>query len=107
VVAPANRMAVDREEAPGAGVLAAWGLDAYPNPVRHVLRLSLETPAPGRTIVEVFDLLGRQVAVLDDGPLASGRHEFSLDVDEFPPGVYMARARSGARIITRVVTVIR
>ncbi len=49
-------------------------LDARPNPTGGVTEIAFETPAAGDATLACFDTLGRQVAVLHDGPLAAGRH---------------------------------
>jgi hypothetical protein len=39
----------------------------------------------------VFDLLGREVAVLHRGALPAGRHTFAWDATGVPSGVYFVR----------------
>jgi hypothetical protein len=71
-------------------------LSAYPNPFNPATRVAFELPAAGAVRLEVFDLQGRRVAVLHDGPLAAGRHELEWrGRDEngasVAGGVYLAR----------------
>jgi hypothetical protein len=77
-------------------------LTAAPNPFRDgaVLRLTLRAPAEAR--VEVFDALGRRVALLHDGPLPGGAEvAFRLDGRALPPGLYVARVTAGAFMAVR------
>ena len=66
---------------------------AAPNPARQqsVVRLTVREAQEVR--VAVYDALGRQVALLHNGPLASGTaHPFALDGAALPSGVYFVRA---------------
>jgi hypothetical protein len=70
-----------------------------PNPASAVSSFDLSLPVAGDARVEVFDLAGRLVAVLQDGPLAAGStplHWDGRDQDQHrvPPGIYMVSARS-------------
>ena len=76
-------------------------LGARPNPFLALTAVPFEVAAPSRVRVAVYDVLGREVAVLADGPHGPGRYEAVFDGRGLPPGVYLVRARveseSGAR----------
>ena len=55
----------------------------------------------------VYDVLGREVAVLHDGPLASGQHEVPVGASGLPPGVYVVRAEAESAVAMARVTVVR
>ena len=57
--------------------------------------------------LSLFDALGREVAVLHDGPIAAGRHEIALDARGLAPGSYVVRWQSGAVAEARTITVLR
>lgn len=69
---------------------------AGPNPFRERTRLAVTLDATAEVTVEVFDAVGRRVALLHDGPLAAGPHVFDVDGGRLPSGVYLARV-TGAR----------
>ncbi len=98
--------AVPAEEAEGlpseTALRAPW-----PNPAvgRAVLTYSLAEA--GRVRLVVYDLLGREVAVLVDGERAAGRYESAVDVGPLAAGVYLARLAVGDRSFTRRLTVLR
>lgn len=67
----------------------------YPNPFRGQTSLVVDLVYPytvrrGRVRVDVYDVAGRRVARLHDGPLLPGRHAFPLDASRLAPGVYFA-----------------
>ena len=67
---------------------------AGPNPFRDGTALEADVP-PGRPArVAVYDVLGREVAVLHDGP-ASGPLRLALDGRALAPGVYTVRLAGG------------
>lgn len=78
-----------------------------PNPLESggTVRVTLTEAGPVR--VAVYDVLGRQVAVLADGAWSAGEHTVSLGVERLVPGVYVVRVTAGAVSVVRRVTVAR
>ena len=98
-------MATASEPAPATLGLT---MSVSPHPLRGVgtVRLTQANPTP-RTRVVLFDVLGRQVAVLHDGPLSAGGHVLPLDATDLPSGLYLVRAESPRGGLTQRVTVVR
>ena len=80
---------------------------AAPNPLRGRGAVMLTLEAAGPVEVAVFDLLGRAVMRLHDGPLAARTHVLEVDAAALSAGVYVLRASSRAGTATRRVTVVR
>lgn len=76
-----------------------------PNPARGTVRVALTLDAPQAARVAVVDVLGREVAVLADGPLGASRH--ALAWTPSASGVYVVRAATGAGVAVQRVTVVR
>ena len=57
--------------------------------------------------LSVYDLLGREVAVLVDEVRAAGSHQVSFDASALGSGVYLYRLTAGAETITRRMTLIK
>jgi len=72
-------------------------LTAGPNPFRSRTTFRLTLPEAGPATLAVYDVLGREVALLHDGLLAAGAHAFAWDASALPAGVYLARLRLGDR----------
>ncbi|HYE57097.1 MAG TPA: T9SS type A sorting domain-containing protein, partial [Rhodothermales bacterium] len=79
----------------------------FPNPFDRVTTVRFALPLPSRVRIEVFDALGREVAVLSDGELAAGWHRLRFNGDGLPSGVYVVRLRTGAFHATRRVLIVR
>ncbi len=76
----------------------------------HTPALELSLPEASRVRLELFDLGGRRLAMLADGPLPVGRHRFAAPADALPPGgIGFARAliEGSAGVATRVTRIVR
>ncbi|PAP76483.1 lipase/acyltransferase domain-containing protein [Rubrivirga marina] len=78
-----------------------------PNPARARAAVVVGLPAEAHVTVELFDVLGRRVGVLDAGPLAGGEHALALDTSPLPAGPYIVRVAAGGEVTTRPLTVVR
>ena len=87
-VAVSTSIRTSAEPAPGGG----GGLDVVPNPVGRstVVHVRMLEAAPVR--VAAYDALGREAAVLHEGPLPAGTTALPLDASRLAPGVYVVRA---------------
>ncbi len=92
------------EAAPEATPLA---LGVAPNPARGAAAVTFTLAEAGPARVEVFDVLGRSVAVLVDERRTAGVHTARAALGDVPAGLYFVRLRAGDRTETRRLTVVR
>lgn len=78
-----------------------------PNPFATQSTLAYSLPTSGPVRMAVYDLLGRQVAVLVDGERAAGRHAATLDARPLASGAYIVRLEAGGSALTQKVFVVR
>lgn len=64
------------------------GLAVYPNPVKDILTISLETVRGGSIIFKITDITGRQVHTVEAVGLSAGKDELQVNMAELPPGIY-------------------
>ncbi len=57
--------------------------------------------------VVIYDLLGRQIAILADGNLPSGRHDIIWEAGDLPSGLYLCRVKAGDVSATEKITLLR
>ena len=88
--------------APEAGV----EVHVFPNPAGGVATAVLTLAAPEHVRVVVYDVQGREVAVLHDGP-AAGRLSVPVETPGWAPGVYVVRAEAGGQTATARLVVTR
>jgi hypothetical protein len=79
----------------------------YPNPFNPSTTISYDLPVAARVRLQVFDLLGRVVAVLEDGERLPGHHELSFEAKGLASGVYYYRLEAGAYSSTRELVILR
>jgi hypothetical protein len=79
----------------------------YPNPFNPTTQIHFSLARSDRASVRVFDLLGREVAVLSDAVLPAGEHSFKFDGSNFASGVYLYRVQSGALSQTRKMVLLK
>ena len=90
-------------DAPDRGDLSFSAV--YPNPAAGRVTLTFSLPSDGAVRVAVYDLLGRQVAVLADEARSAGAHTVGWTVGALPPGAYVVRLEAEGREARRVVVV--
>jgi photosystem II stability/assembly factor-like uncharacterized protein len=84
----------------------------YPNPFNPatVIRYSVGGGAATRAVrarLAVFDLLGREVAVLVDGVVEPGAHSVTFDASGLASGVYLYRLSAAGEVQTRRLVLLR
>ncbi len=77
-----------------------------PNPGRNASTLTLSLSDAGTVRVAAYDALGREVAVLHDGP-ASEALTLRVDTSGWPVGLYVVRASAGERASSSRLVVAR
>lgn len=77
----------------------------FPNPADAQTVFQLSVPVTSQVSLEVFDILGRSVAVLMDGETRPGPYRLTLDTVDLPTGVYLARFRLNHLQFTRRLVV--
>lgn len=67
----------------------------YPNPFNPATVIRYHLPVSSEVRLDVFDLLGRRVAVLVDGQKNAGTHRVSFDASSLSSGIYFYRLEAG------------
>jgi xylan 1,4-beta-xylosidase len=68
----------------------------YPNPFTSVTFIEYELPKDENVELEVYNALGREVAVLEKGKKSAGYHKVEWKVSNLPTGVYFYRLTAGS-----------
>jgi hypothetical protein len=81
----------------------------YPNPFNPVTTIQFSIPVGtyGRTSLRVYDLLGREVAVLVNEKKAPGSYQVTFDGAGLASGVYIYELRAGEFVQTRKMALVR
>jgi C1A family cysteine protease len=84
----------------------------WPNPFNPSTTLSFRVPRGGPVALHVFDLQGRRLRTLLDGPVSAGEHRVRWDGRDgaghpLPAGVYVARLDDGWQWRTRRLVLLK
>lgn len=94
----------------GAPPPQARSLAVFPNPVSRSDASGFVTfrqPEAAAATLRLYDVRGRAVAVLHDGPLPAGESRIGLDVSALATGTYFVRAAGVRSVVAAPVTVTR
>ncbi len=76
-------------------VPSSLSLQLYPNPTDGILNLKIGTSKDAMLFFELYDVMGRQLTSTVLGSKGAGEHRTSLDLTNYPAGLYMIRAMNG------------
>ena len=88
---PCSLVSVEEESAAGEYALS----QAYPNPFTFSTTIEYYLPEPTFVRLSVFDLLGREIAVLVDERKPAGNHSTTFEAAILPTGTYFYGMRAG------------
>ena len=73
----------------------------YPNPFNPTTSVSYSIPSDGYVTLSIYDALGKEVAVLDNGFRTAGNYSHTFDASELSSGMYFYTIRSGNFVQTK------
>lgn len=68
--------------------------DPYPNPFNNQTKIKIDLPSYSDVELVVYDLLGKEVAIIYKGMLQQGSHEFEFNSLEITSGIYILQLRT-------------
>ena len=118
---------LDASQYTAGGILYAWGLEVYPTtdvrsgdtPAGFRLEQNFPNPFNPKTVISgqwtvdskvrlaVYDVLGREVAVLASGRYPAGRYSFTFTGANLASGVYFYRLTAGSFSAVRKMLLVR
>ena len=79
----------------------------YPNPFNPATSISFVLPQAANVSLAVYDVIGRKVATLVDGQLASGTHNVSFNAASLPSGMYLYRLSTPNGVMTQKMILLK
>ncbi|MBZ0265582.1 T9SS type A sorting domain-containing protein [bacterium] len=79
----------------------------YPNPFNPTTHIRFSLPEKTGINLQVFNVLGEEVASLYTGSLNEGAHSFTFSAGELPSGVYFVKLSSEQRVDIQKITLLR
>jgi hypothetical protein len=82
-------------------------LQNFPNPFNPATIITFELATTGDVQLEIFDMIGRRVAVLLNTPIPAGKHEIRFDASGLSSGVYVYRLTTGGEAFVSKMTLLK
>jgi hypothetical protein len=79
----------------------------YPNPFNPSTKIQYTLKTTGKVRLSVYDLLGREVAVLVNGVRAAGSHEVTFSRPDLGSGVYFYKLQAEGQVMTKKMVLLR
>lgn len=79
----------------------------YPNPFNPSTTIPFELNSAAHVRLEVYDMLGRRVALLIDQPLQVGSHTARFEADTLPSGMYITRMQTEGEVLTQKMLLVK
>lgn len=79
----------------------------YPNPFNPSTRIEWETPAAGRQVLKIFDVLGKEIVVLVNEYRPAGNYVIDFAPKDLPGGVYIYQLISGTSVQARKMILLK
>ena len=77
------------------------GMQLSPNPANDQVRLSYELTGNAPALIEVYNMVGDRVRVLDQGDQVAGNYQLQLSTADLARGMYMVRLTAGEFTTTK------
>ena len=79
----------------------------YPNPFNPSTNIEFGLPANSNVRLEVYDLLGKRVATLENSVLEAGWHTYHFDASHLASGMYFYRLSTNQRTVVKKLTLVK
>lgn len=79
----------------------------YPNPFNPTTTIRFSLPQREHVTLKVFDVLGREVAMLVDEELNAGEHSVLLNAERLSSGIYIYKPQAGSIVHQKKMTVLK
>ncbi|MDP3580777.1 MAG: LamG-like jellyroll fold domain-containing protein [Ignavibacteria bacterium] len=79
----------------------------YPNPFNPLTKIDFALPAAGNVSIKIYDILGNEVSVLENGYRSAGYHSVNFDGSKLASGVYIYRMISGKFTSTKKLVLLK
>lgn len=79
----------------------------YPNPFNPATIISFSIPEEGNVKLKVYDVLGKEAAVIVNGYLNSGNYKTEFNANNLSSGIYFYKLETNGRIISKKMNLVK
>jgi len=84
-----------------------YSLGNYPNPLNPTTKINFAIPIEENVSLKVYDVLGREVAMLANKIFPAGRYEFEFDASNLPSGTYIYSLKTDSKTMIQKMLLIK
>lgn len=82
-------------------------LQNYPNPFNPETKISFDLPKESHVKITIFDMLGREIAILLDETKPAGRHSLQFEGSKISSGVFISRMEAGNQVFSKKMILLK
>ena len=82
-------------------------LSCYPNPFNPSTKINVVIPNSGMVTLKIYDILGREVAVLANEVKELGKYEFDFNANNLPSGTYISALTTNNGTMTQKLLLVK
>jgi len=97
----------DRESEEDSNDSNQFSITNFPNPFNPTTEIRFNLPVQNEITLKVFDMIGREVAVLIQERMDAGLHTISFNASNLSSGIYMYRLQIGNSMFTQKMTLLK
>ena len=79
----------------------------YPNPFNPVTKIKYSIPEMNLVTLQIYDILGNEIALLVNADQAAGTYDVSFDASGFSSGIYIYRLKAGKFTSTKKMILLK
>ena len=79
----------------------------YPNPFNPTTTIAFSLKQPGKTVLEIYNILGQKVATLVNEQLTAGAHQYNWNAAGQASGIYFYRLMAGNFVETKKMMLLK
>ncbi|MCU7496394.1 MAG: T9SS type A sorting domain-containing protein [Ignavibacteria bacterium] len=79
----------------------------YPNPFNPVTRINYEIPSRCKVELKIYDIMGREVKILENDIKEPGRYSITFDASNLPSGIYIYHLNAGSYSTTSKMVLLK
>lgn len=79
----------------------------FPNPFNPSTRIAFSLPLNSQVSLKIYDMLGKEVAVLVNKEMTAGIHEINFDASQLSSGIYFYKIEAGNFISTQKMMLLK
>ncbi len=79
----------------------------YPNPFNPTTNIKYDLPEASRVVLNIYNIIGQQVASLVNGTIEAGFHSVTFDGSNLPSGTYIYRLQTNNFVQTKKMVLLK